>query len=65
MTQLKPDELTLYIASVVQGRYDITCAPKTAWDLHQAWPESRLYMISASGHSVKVNGSSLELRILC
>lgn len=35
---------------IVQGRYDTCCPAKTAWDLHQAWPESDLCIVLA-GHS--------------
>jgi proline iminopeptidase len=35
---------------IVQGRYDIICPPRSAWDLAQAWPEARLEMVIA-GHS--------------
>lgn len=35
---------------IVQGRYDIICPPRSAWDLAQAWPEARLEMVLA-GHS--------------
>lgn len=41
--------------SIVQGRYDLVCPPKTAWELHKALPQSRLYMIPDAGHSAKVN----------
>ena len=34
---------------IVQGRYDIICPPRSAWDLAQAWPEARLEMVLA-GH---------------
>jgi len=34
----------------VQGRYDIICPPRRAWDLAKAWPEARLEMVT-SGHS--------------
>ena len=37
-------------AVIVQGRYDIICPPRSAWDLAQAWPEARLEMVIA-GHS--------------
>lgn len=40
--------------SIVQGRYDVVCPPKTAWDLHKALPDSKLYMIPDAGHSAKV-----------
>ncbi|KAG0776099.1 hypothetical protein G6F22_012814 [Rhizopus arrhizus] len=35
---------------IVQGRYDIICPPRSAWDLAKAWPEARLEMVT-SGHS--------------
>lgn len=35
---------------IVQGRYDIVCPPVSAWELHQAFPESHLEMVIA-GHS--------------
>jgi proline iminopeptidase len=35
---------------IVQGRYDIICPPRSAWDLAQAWPEAQLEMVLA-GHS--------------
>ena len=37
---------------IVQGRYDILCPFKSAWDLHKAWPESTLKIIPDAGHSV-------------
>lgn len=44
----------LFSGTIVQGRLDIVCPPKTAYDLHMAWPESKLHMIPGAGHSVKV-----------
>ncbi len=38
-------------AVIVQGRYDIVCPIKSAWDLHQAWPEAELIITPDSGHS--------------
>lgn len=38
-------------ATLIQGRYDMVCPPRTAWDLHQAWPGSRLEMIPDAGHA--------------
>ena len=37
---------------IVQGRYDVVCPMKTAWDLHQAWPEAELYISDAAGHAM-------------
>lgn len=36
---------------IVQGRYDMPCPPISAYELHQAWPKSKLMMIEAAGHS--------------
>ncbi len=37
-------------ATIVQGRYDIICPTKSAWELSQAWPEATLHIVLA-GHS--------------
>jgi proline iminopeptidase len=54
---LEPDQLLRDIdrirhlpGVIVQGRYDIICPPRSAWDLAKAWPEARLEMVT-SGHS--------------
>ena len=36
---------------IVHGRYDVVCPVQNAWDLHKAWPESRLQISPRSGHS--------------
>ena len=36
---------------IVQGRYDVVCPPRTAWDLHKAWPEADYQLIPDAGHS--------------
>lgn len=41
---------------IVQGRYDVVCPPMSAWDLHQALPESELIMIPDAGHSMTEPG---------
>ena len=41
---------------IVQGRYDMVCPAVSAWDLHQAWPGSRLVIVPASGHSADEPG---------
>lgn len=38
---------------IVQGRYDMVCPFKTAWDLHQALPNSKLHVIYDAGHTAK------------
>ena len=37
---------------IVQGRYDVVCPPRSAWELHQALPDSRLVMVPDAGHSM-------------
>lgn len=37
--------------SIVQGRYDVVCPTRSAWDLHQAFPESEFHIIPTSGHA--------------
>lgn len=41
---------------IVHGRYDVVCPVENAWDLHKAWPESRLHIIPDAGHSAKEGG---------
>tara|TARA_B100000683_G_scaffold271148_1_gene311632 strand:- start:545 stop:1522 length:978 start_codon:yes stop_codon:yes gene_type:complete len=41
---------------IVQGRYDVVCPPRSAWDLHRAWPEAKLIICPDSGHSVTEPG---------
>lgn len=37
---------------IVQGRYDVVTPPVTAWDLHQAWPNSTLNLLPRAGHAI-------------
>ncbi len=41
---------------IVQGRYDMVCPAVSAWDLHEAWPGSRLVLVPAAGHSADEPG---------
>lgn len=36
---------------IIHGRYDVICPLENAFDLHLAWPDSELQIISATGHS--------------
>jgi len=38
-------------AVIVQGRYDVVCPLRSAWDLHRAWPEAELTIVPDAGHS--------------
>ena len=46
---------------IVQGRYDVVCPMKSAWDLHRAWPEADLRIVSDAGHSAFEPGNAHEL----
>ena len=37
---------------IVQGRYDVVCPMRSAWDLHRAWPEAKLVVVPDAGHSM-------------
>jgi proline iminopeptidase len=46
---------------IVQGRYDIVCPARSAWDLHRAWPEADLRIVPDAGHSAFEPGITREL----
>ena len=46
---------------IVQGRYDMVCPMRSAWDLHRAWPEAELRVVPDAGHSAFELGISREL----
>jgi proline iminopeptidase len=48
-------------AVIVQGRYDIVCPMKSAWELHRAWPEAELQIVPDAGHSAFEPGNTHEL----
>jgi proline iminopeptidase len=43
-------------SAIVQGRYDIVTPLKTAWELHQAWPEAELRIVQDAGHAASEPG---------
>jgi len=48
-------------AVIVQGRYDVVCPMRSAWDLHRAWPEAKLIVVPDSGHSMTEPGIQAAL----
>jgi proline iminopeptidase len=46
---------------IVQGRYDVICPVRTAWDLRAAWPEAELRIVPDAGHSAFEPGIVDEL----
>ena len=43
-------------AVIVQGRYDVVCPMKSAWDLHRAWPEASFAVVPDAGHAASEHG---------
>jgi len=43
----------------------VVCPPITAWNLHQSWPESRLYFIDDAGHAATEPGTKAKLIEAC
>ena len=43
--------------TIVQGRYDMVCPPKTAYELMKQLPNSDFFMISNAGHSASESGT--------
>lgn len=41
---------------IVQGRYDLATPARTAWELHQAWPEAAFHLVPDAGHAYKEPG---------
>jgi proline iminopeptidase len=48
-------------AVIVQGRYDVICPMRGAWDLHRAWPRAELRIVDDAGHSAFEPGTAREL----
>ncbi len=48
-------------AVIVQGRYDVVCPLRSAWDLHRAWPEADLRIVQTAGHSAFEPGNQHQL----
>jgi len=48
-------------AVIVQGRFDVICPVRSAWDLHKAWPEADLRIVPDAGHSAFETGIAREL----
>ncbi len=46
---------------IVQGRYDIVCPMRSAWELHVAFPEADFVVVSDAGHSALEKGTTSAL----
>jgi proline iminopeptidase len=50
---------------IVQGRYDVVCPAMSAYELNQAFPESKLFIIPDAGHSASEPGIKSKLIEAC
>lgn len=41
---------------IIQGRYDLICPMRSAWELHLAWPRAEFRVIPDAGHSAFESG---------
>lgn len=55
------DRIRRIPAVIVQGRYDVVCPMRSAWELHRAWPEAELRIVADAGHSAFEAGTLHEL----
>ena len=55
------DKIAKIPGIIIQGRYDVVCPARSAWDLHRAWPKSKLIMVPDSGHSASEPGTRSAL----
>ena len=46
---------------IIQGRYDVVCPMRSAWDLHKSWNNSNLVIIKDAGHSMLEKSIQSEL----
>lgn len=46
---------------IVQGRYDMVCPPKSAWELSRTMPHAEYYVIQDAGHSAMELGITSAL----
>lgn len=46
---------------IIQGRYDVVCPAKSAWELHKAWPEAKFTIIRDAGHAASEPGTRSAL----
>ena len=47
--------------TIIQGRYDIVCPVRSAWDLQKKLKNSKLIIVPDSGHSMSEKGITKEL----
>jgi len=54
-------KIELIPTTIIQGRYDIVCPVRSAWDLQKKLKNSKLIIVPDSGHSMSEKGITKEL----
>lgn len=55
------DEMAHVPGSIVQGRFDMVCPPKSAYAVHKRWPNSVLHLVGLAGHALSETGIAAKL----
>ncbi|SEL02526.1 prolyl aminopeptidase [Pacificibacter marinus] len=55
------DVMTHVPGTIVQGRFDMVCPPRSAHALHMLWPNSQLHMVGLAGHALSETGIAAKL----
>ena len=55
------DRLKNVSGTIVQGRYDLICPPRSAYELSRLWKKSELRMVGKAGHAMSDPGITSEL----
>ena len=55
------DKINKIPVKIVQGRYDIVCPLRSAWDLNKRLKNSELHIINNAGHSMSEEGITQKL----
>jgi len=50
------DKVRAIPSVIVQGRYDVVTPMKTAWEMHQNWPEAEFKLVQDAGHAASEPG---------
>ena len=55
------DKLKNIPGFIIQGRYDMICPMRQAYELHKAWALSELFVVQGAGHAAAEKGISAAL----
>ena len=55
------ERLKMVTGTIIQGRYDLICPPRSAYDLSKRWKKSELRMVGKAGHAMSEPGITSEL----